>query len=247
MILEGLKDLTDQLTTPVITVGTTHYNLQQVIEIFMQAYGLTPATPALPEPLQNYGHRHSIVHKDDIAVAFMKMIFYPEFDGYIGPRLWLQGNVPFTEELCLFDPSNAINTTLKLDAKLNFPYKTVNLQEIMSEPSYYKNDSTLLSVCLTNTRSGTQAAGSARKRHVGGRDACVSDTFKGLLTSSTLHGTSKPKLDDILKSFSKQIEPKISDLDLLQIEPNISDLDLLQIKQKVHAQYVYDAYINEID
>lgn len=242
MILEGLQDLTEtQLALPVITVGTTQYTLQQVLNIFMKAYGLIPDPPpnALQEPFQNYGYRHSVVNEDDIAVTFMKMIFYPEFDGYVGPRLWLADQKTFTEELCLFEPSSAINTTIKLERKTELPYKTVNLKDIMSNSSYYKNDATLVGVCLTGTGASTQEGSSSRKRHVGGH-ACAPPRRK----LTTLPRTN-------ISSTPSKIEPdflqKLSDSDLPKIEQNISDLELQNIKGKVHAQFIYDAYINEID
>jgi hypothetical protein len=76
----------------------------------------------------------------------MKYIFYPEFDGYIGPVLKQSdapGSVEFHHELCLFNPSQSIESTkygaLLNNSDMDEEYTTIEIADIIKNKHYLQN------------------------------------------------------------------------------------------------------------
>jgi len=92
--------------------------LHECIHAFMKVFGFVTGREQYgsesdnrPYPFSAYGYRCSENSADNKAVALLKYIFYPHIQGYIAPALKRNDRTPFHQELCLFNPSDALART----------------------------------------------------------------------------------------------------------------------------------------
>ena len=126
MVVEALLQMDERKFNENVIFGNQRKEtFRYYVEIFMRAYGLRPmwerglGAKNLIEPFQNFGLRSSIFDQDDVAVALLKYIFYPEFAGYIAPKFITQlepSKINFHNEICLFNPSECFKTCEKKGA-----------------------------------------------------------------------------------------------------------------------------------
>jgi hypothetical protein len=162
MIMEEMQSLTEEQ----LNESESGRTLRSVIETFMIAYGLVPISrqsnlPNFNEPLQNYGYRKSITSDDDISIALMKRILYPDYDGYISPALGsLTDNTKtnLMNELCLFNPSASIRETYKysnVDMNLLNNLNTKDLKmDILKDYHYFNSNTESIGLILTEQIAG---------------------------------------------------------------------------------------------
>jgi hypothetical protein len=105
----------------------------------------------------------------------------------------------------------------------------------MQKSSHYKNDSKLVGICLD------QSGGSARKRHVGGH-ACLPRTTRKSILPANPQDPTTITVDDPEKA-----KAAFNERNELEADIAIPERELQDLKAKVLSQYMYDAYINEID
>jgi hypothetical protein len=153
MLLEALAHVDTSVLAQQWNSGsksTQPNTIAYYLQSFMLSYGLRPlyeqGETDLIQPLENFGYRKSYTDRDDYAVALMKYIFYPEFDGYIGPVLKQSdapGSVEFHHELCLFNPSQSIESTkygaLLNNSDMDEEYTTIEIADIIKNKHYLQN------------------------------------------------------------------------------------------------------------
>ena len=231
MLLEALKDIEPFWLTKLYTIKENPITFSEIIRIFMFAYGLQPREQEVtPSLLSKYGNRQSYTNLDDIAIALMKFIFYPEFDGYISPFLPLANGASFLHEICIFDPSKSIDASTKIDTINQADLKNLsnkNLKDILGNALYYKNNSELIGLHVA------QIGGTRRGRvKSGGYEGQKDQTYPKVSTQ-------------LLESLSDE-KNIYKEHDVIDIIDTLKDL-LTIIRERVHQQYMYDAYVNHDD
>jgi hypothetical protein len=260
MIIEEAQSL----TTSQLDKEENGYSLKRIIEIFMTAYGLMPVSlqgnlPNLKEPLQNYGYRKSITTEDDIAIAFMKRILYPEYDGYISPVLKSITNINtinLINELCLFNPSSSIKETRQLRSVKSVILKNLNTKDlktdILTDYHYFNSDTSSIGLILTEQKAG------------GLTDVDIRNNQQFKMNNNKLYPEDTDDMEELLwKNSNSEFIPELDNNGIPIIKKsaaawaakvnNISNEEILNglskqidiLKNKIQNHFIYDPYYNK--
>jgi len=264
MLLEALAYMDEPGLSRLLNTGSQSQAIGYYLESFMLSYGLRPMADQceinLPKPLQNFGYRKSYTDRDDYAVALMKYIFFPEFDGYIAPSLKQSSTDPkaieFHHELCLFDPSKSIESTEYRPKTVNSSYmeteyNNVEITDIIKNKHYWQNGVDIVDIAIAfPSQSGgwlikpaikCENATKGRDQNAKGRD----QNAKGRDQNATKREPKATKREPNI--YDKMVVELDVELDVEQkYNFLIKKNNLLrQLRDSVHSQVIFDLHCSD--